>query len=61
LAYVPVIHALNGTQYVFLFIFSIFLSLKFPQILKEEISKEVLFQKIIAILLIGGGLTLLFL
>jgi drug/metabolite transporter (DMT)-like permease len=59
LAYVPVIHALNGTQYVFLFIFSIFLSLKFPQILKEEISKEVLFQKIIAILLIGGGLILL--
>ena len=59
LAYVPVIHALNGTQYVFLFIFSIFLSLKFPQILKEEISKEVLSQKIIAILLIGGGLILL--
>ncbi len=59
LAFVPVIHALNGTQYVFLFIFSIFLSLKFPKILKEEISKEVIFQKTIAILIIGGGLMLL--
>jgi len=59
LAFIPVIHALNGTQYAFLFIFSIFLSLKFPRILKEEISKEVILQKIIAILLITTGLTLL--
>lgn len=56
--YVPLINALQGIQYVFLLIFAVFLSLKFPQILKEEISKEILFQKIIAILLIGLGLVI---
>ena len=59
LVYVAIVNALAGTQYVFLLIFTIFLSLKFPQLLKEEISKKILFQKIIAILLIGAGLTLL--
>ena len=59
LIYVPIINALAGTQYLFLFIFAIFLSLKFPKILKEEVSKEIIIQKIIAILLIGTGLVLL--
>jgi hypothetical protein len=59
LALVPLIHALNGTQYVFLFIFSVFLSLKFPRILKEEVSRDVILQKVIAIILIGLGLVLL--
>lgn len=59
LAFLPFINALEGTKYVFLLIFAILLSLKFPQILKEEISKKVLLQKISAILLIGGGLVLL--
>jgi len=56
---VAIINALQGVQYVFLLIFAALLSLKFPQILKEEISRKVLFQKILAILLIGSGLTLL--
>lgn len=59
LAYIAVINALQGTQYVFLLIFALILSFKFPQIIKEEISKEVILQKIIAILLIGGGLALI--
>lgn len=59
LASIPIIHALNGIQYAFLFIFTILLSLKFPKILKEEISKRIIFQKIIAILLIGMGLVLI--
>jgi uncharacterized membrane protein len=59
LSYVAFVNALQGVQYVFLLIFAILVSLKFPQILKEEISKEVIFQKIIAILLIGGGLAIL--
>jgi drug/metabolite transporter (DMT)-like permease len=59
LSFLAIINALQGTQYVFLLIFSIFLSLKFPQILKEEISKEVLIQKIVAIFLIGIGLAIL--
>jgi len=57
--YIAFINALQGIQYVFLLIFTIFFSLKFPQILKEGFSKEIIFQKIIAILLIGGGLILL--
>ncbi len=56
---VAIINALQGVQYVFLLMFTVLLSLKFPQILKEEISKKILFQKIISILLIGGGLVLL--
>lgn len=59
LVYVSVINALGGTQYAFLLLFTVFLSLKFPKVLKEEISREIIFQKIIAILLIGGGLALL--
>lgn len=59
LTFLPFINALEGIKYGFLLIFSVLLSLKFPQILKEEISREVLFQKIIAILLIVGGLVLL--
>jgi hypothetical protein len=59
LTYVAIINALQGLQYLFLLVFTLLLSLKFPQILKEEISKKIIFQKIIAILLIGGGLTLL--
>lgn len=59
LVYVAIVNALQGMQYVFLLVLTVILSLKFPQILKEEISKKILFQKIIAILLIGSGLTLL--
>lgn len=57
--YIPIINALQGVQYVFLLIFAIFISWKFPRILKEEISKKIIFQKILAILLIGIGLVLL--
>jgi len=56
LAYIAVINALQGSQYVFLLIFTVFLSLKFPKILKEEISREVLFQKLIATFFIMVGL-----
>jgi len=59
LAYLGIINALEGIKYVFVLIFATFLSLKFPKILKEEISKEVLLQKICAILLIGAGLVLI--
>lgn len=59
LAYIPIINSLAGVQYVFLLAFAVLFSVKFPKILKEEISKEIIFQKIIAILLIGTGLVLL--
>ncbi len=56
---VPLINALEGTRYVFLLSFVFLLAKKFPQILKEEMGGKILFQKIVAILLIGGGLSLL--
>ena len=56
---VAIVNALQGIQYVFLFVFAVLISLKFPQIIKEEISRRIIFQKIIAILLIGGGLAIL--
>ncbi len=59
LGFLAFINALEGTKYLFLLIFTILLALKFPKILKEEISRKILFQKILAILLIGGGLALL--
>jgi len=59
LAYIAVINALQGIQYVFLLVFAALISLKFPKILKEKVSREVLLQKIAAILLIGGGLAML--
>lgn len=61
LAYIAVINALQGVQYSFLLIFAVLLSFKFPQILKEEISKRIIIQKIFAVLLIGLGLLFLFL
>jgi drug/metabolite transporter (DMT)-like permease len=52
LIYLALVNALQGIQYVFLLAFvAIFF--------KKEISKETIFQKIIAILLIGAGLALL--
>lgn len=59
LAFLPFINALEGTKYIFLLILAVMISFKFPHFLKEEISREMLLQKIIAILLIGGGLALI--
>lgn len=64
IAYVAIISALGGIQYVFVLIFVIILSLTQPfwakrAGLKEEISRQILFQKIFAISLIGSGIILL--
>ena len=59
LIYVAFINALQGIQYVFLLIFTVLLSVKFPQLLKEEISGKIIFQKAAAILVIGLGLAIL--
>jgi len=58
-AYLSIINALQGLQYSFLFILVLLISLKSPKVLKEEISKRILFQKIFAILLIGLGIIFL--
>ena len=51
--------AFQGIQYVFLFIIAVFVSFRFPQLLKEETSKKIIFQKAVSILLIAGGILLL--
>jgi drug/metabolite transporter (DMT)-like permease len=56
---VAVTNALQGTQYIFLFVMVMFLSAKYPKVLREELGGEVLFQKIIGALLIGIGLYML--
>lgn len=59
LAYVPFVNALQGVQYVFLLILAVVVSFKFPEILKEEMSREIIFQKISAVLLMAAGLAIL--
>lgn len=58
IALLPIMNALRGIQYVFLFILTMLLSLFLPKILKEDISKRLIVQKIISILLIGIGLAI---
>ncbi len=53
--YVPFVSALQGVQYLFLFI----LSLLFYRVLKEDTSKKIIFQKVFAIILILSGLIIL--
>lgn len=50
------INALQGLQYVFLLAAIIFLSNKFPKVLKEDIKTKILAQKILATILIIVGL-----
>ncbi|MFA5020561.1 MAG: hypothetical protein WC517_00660 [Patescibacteria group bacterium] len=54
-----IINALQGLQYVFLLAIVVFLSKKFPKILKEKITGAVLAQKIVATALIIAGLIVL--
>jgi len=54
------INALEGTKYVFLFFFTLFLSWKFPQFFKEDISKKAIIQKVLSIFILGAGLFLFF-
>lgn len=56
---IPLINALEGARYVFLLLFIIILGKKFPNLLKEQVSKKAIIQKTFAILLIGLGLILL--
>ncbi len=53
---VAMINGLQGMQYGFLLVIAVFLSLKYPNIIKEEISRKIIVQKVISILLIVLGL-----
>lgn len=58
-AFLATVNSLRGIQYVFLFIMTLFISLFFPKILKEKVSKSIIFQKVISIVLIAIGLAIL--
>jgi len=58
-AFLGIINALEGIKYFFLIFIAVLLSVKFPQILKEEVSREVIIQKTLAVLLLGAGLAIL--
>ncbi len=53
------VNSLQGTQYVFLFILSLILAKKYPQIFGEKYTSFKLITKILGIILIGFGLYLL--
>lgn len=56
---VTLVGAMQGTQYAFLLLLTLFLSRYFPRILKEQVSGAIVVQKIAAIGLISYGLYLL--
>lgn len=56
---VTIVNALQGTQFVFVLLMSSILSLYFPYILKEKISRLILLVKVMALMLITFGLTVL--
>lgn len=53
---VSVVNALQGVQYAFLLIIAVIASLKYPNILKESMTRRGLMMKIGAVVLIGVGL-----
>jgi len=57
--FLATVNSLRGIQYVFLFLMTIFISMFFPKVLKEGLSKRVVAQKIISIILIVIGLSIL--
>jgi drug/metabolite transporter (DMT)-like permease len=57
--FLATINSLRGIQYALLFIATLLLSYFFPKVLKEELSRKVIFQKAFAILLIIIGLIML--
>lgn len=58
LASVSLVNAMQGVQYAFLLIMAVIGTLKYPNLLKESMSKRGLVMKIIATVIIGIGLYL---
>ncbi len=56
---VTIVNAMQGTQYALLLVGTIVLSKYFPKILKEEVTRTIILQKLFAIAMISAGLILL--
>jgi len=59
IAFLATVNSLRGIQYVFLFLMTLSISRFYPKILKEELSRKIIFQKVISIFLIATGLGIL--
>jgi len=59
IAYLAIMNSMKGMQYVFLFLMTVFLSYFLPKVLKEEMSKRQIIQKVVSIVLIMLGLAIL--
>lgn len=59
IASVSIVQALQGVQYVFIFIIVFLSTYLTPRFLKEKLSSQIIIQKLIAIVLIGLGLYLI--
>ena len=57
--YLAIVNALKGVQYVFLFVLTTIFSVRLPKYLKESLSRKILIQKLIAVLIICLGLFIL--
>jgi len=56
---VTIINALQGIQYVFVLILASILTLKYPKMFKENITRRVILEKSFAVILIAVGLSLI--
>ncbi|MFH1822106.1 MAG: EamA family transporter [Patescibacteria group bacterium] len=56
---VALINSLQGVQYVFLMLLILFISARYPKVLKEELGGGVMLQKVIGVMLIVVGLYML--
>lgn len=58
-AYLAIMNSMKGIQYVFLFIMVVLVSYFLPKVFKEEMTKRVILQKVVSIVIIGLGLAIL--
>ncbi|MFH1610875.1 MAG: DMT family transporter [Patescibacteria group bacterium] len=56
---VTLVNALQGVQYIFIFLLILLFTTTLPKLIKEKFTKELVIQKVIAILIIGIGLYLI--
>ncbi|MFA5954921.1 MAG: EamA family transporter [Patescibacteria group bacterium] len=55
---VSIVNALQGVQYAFLFIFVVVLTRFAPRMIQEKLNRQIVLQKIIALIVLGIGLAL---
>ncbi len=56
---VTIVNAMQGTQYVLILVGTVLLSKYYPKILKEKVTRAIIMQKVLAIVLIATGLVFL--